>query len=85
MTTDIADAVLDPATPEYDAQHELIHAADAFTTLAHLIAQFDQIDCDFEIPEETPESAYPTVTQIEADLDEFERQNAPQPELIEAQ
>lgn len=83
MNADITE--LDPDTPEYDAQHEEIHAADAFTTLAHLLAELDARVLDFEIPDLTPEDAYPTVAQIEADLDEFERQNAPESELVEAQ
>lgn len=84
MTDDITDTtVLDTATPDYDAQHAEVDEQAALAALDALLAEANEVLIDFEVPDETPEDAYPTVAQIEADLDQFEQDNtAPQPEPV---
>jgi hypothetical protein len=56
-------------TPEYAAQHEQIDEMATLATLEQLLAEANEVLIDFEVPEPLPEDAYPTVAQIEADLD----------------
>lgn len=56
------------ATPDYDSFHEIFDEQGASNAMADQIDEFGKTEIDFEIPELTPEDAYPTVAQIEADL-----------------
>lgn len=63
-------AVFQPsaATPDYDSFHEIFDEEGASNALADQVDEYGKTEIDFEVPEETPADAYPTVEQIEATL-----------------
>lgn len=68
MTDTIPAGVSFEETPDYDSFHGIFDEQAASNGLADRIDEYGKTEIDYEVPEETPEDAYPTVDQIEAGL-----------------